>query len=137
MLADTSGGSTRLAFVGDTPPRATFEDVTVRQRIYQLGPAWVAWKSGRYFPDLVVRDSACVRWLLKAKANKAAVDSVEVQDNAKGRQVVDRSRKRLEDVRQLALPSGDGDADRRCSQLEGSDRKVPLRVLARIKPVKQ
>jgi type III restriction enzyme len=69
----------------------TFENVVSWQRIYQHGPAWVAYKAGRYFPDFVVLDSNDVQWVLEAKANKAAVDSVEVQEKAEAAQAwVDR-----------------------------------------------
>lgn len=69
----------------------TFDDVVSWQRIYQHGPAWVAYKAGRYFPDFVVLDSTDVHWVLEAKANKAAVDSVEVQEKTEAAQAwVDR-----------------------------------------------
>lgn len=64
----------------------TFDDVVAWQRIYQHGPAWVAFKAGRYFPDFLVLDSNDVNWVLEAKANKAAVDSVEVQEKAEAAQ---------------------------------------------------
>ncbi|WP_433718636.1 DEAD/DEAH box helicase [Microbacterium laevaniformans] len=60
----------------------TWEHVDRWQRIYQPGPAWIMWPGGRYYPDFVAADSDGVYWVLEAKADKSAVDSIEVQQKA-------------------------------------------------------
>lgn len=56
----------------------TWDDVAYWQRLYSPGPAWIAWKGGRYHPDFVVVDKDGAHWVIEAKADKAAVDSAEV-----------------------------------------------------------
>lgn len=69
----------------------TWDGVDHWQRLYQPGPAWVIWKGGRYHPDFVVVDQNRVHWVVEAKADKAAVDSIEVQDKAAAAQAwIDR-----------------------------------------------
>lgn len=60
----------------------TWDDVDHWQRLYAPGPAWIAWKAGRYHPDFVVVDTDGVHWVIEAKADKAAVDSAEVAAKA-------------------------------------------------------
>ncbi|MGN7187530.1 DEAD/DEAH box helicase family protein [Microbacterium enclense] len=60
----------------------TWDDVDHWQRLYTPGPAWIAWKGGRYHPDFVVVDAAGAHWVVEAKADKAAIDSIEVQEKA-------------------------------------------------------
>jgi type III restriction enzyme len=60
----------------------TWDEVRCWQRLYQPGPAWILWKGGRYYPDFVVVDQDGTHWVVEAKADKAAIDSLEVQDKA-------------------------------------------------------
>lgn len=60
----------------------TWDGVKYWQRLYKPGPAWIVWKGGRYHPDFVVVDQSGTHWVVEAKADKAAVDSLEVQDKA-------------------------------------------------------
>lgn len=69
----------------------TWDGVDHWQRLYQPGPAWIIWKGGRYHPDFVVVDKAGTHWVVEAKADKAAIDSIEVQDKAAAaREWIDR-----------------------------------------------
>ncbi|MEV7757825.1 DEAD/DEAH box helicase family protein [Microbacterium sp. NPDC089180] len=60
----------------------TWGDVSHWQRIYTNGIAWVPWSGGRYFPDFVVVASDGSTWVIEAKSDSAAEDSVSVTAKA-------------------------------------------------------
>lgn len=74
---DSESAELRLAQKLDT-----FDEVQRWQRLYNPGPAWVKWDGGKYHPDFVAVDADGEFWVLEAKADKAAVDSIAVQRKA-------------------------------------------------------